>query len=113
MELCVFLLELFEGFFELVGKTVIDGILHLCMWIAGMIVPEKTLSDRARRRIRRAVTAYTALLVIAFIIGLILLTESAAGVLALSLTLIPLSLIGLQLVAGIALRIFLFVEGKK
>lgn len=101
MELCEFLFGIFEGFFELAGKKVIDGILYLCMWLAGLIFPEKTLSAGAQKRIRRAVTVYTALLVIAFIVGVILLMESTAVVFAMCLSFVPLGLIALQLAVGI------------
>ena len=113
MEQCGFLVELLEGVFDVVGKTVIDGIMHLCMWLVRLIVPEKTLSARAEKSLRRAVTVYTALLVVAFIIGVLLLAERAAGVFALCLTFIPLGLIGLQLVIGVAFRAFLAAKKKK
>lgn len=104
---------LFEFFVEFIGEAVIEGVGCLYMWLMRRIIPEKTLSPDAEKRVRRIVTVYSALLLVSLIVGVVFLLSNKFIVLGKCMTFIPLSLIGLQLVAGIAFRIFLAVRGKK
>ncbi|MBQ9964285.1 MAG: hypothetical protein IJP14_04110 [Clostridia bacterium] len=98
------LLELFfeifvEGIFELIG--------YCYLKLMQLIVPDKVLSEKAKKIAKRAATVIAALLFIILIIGMILYVQEDPAVKTVGnyMTYIPLSLIGLQIVLGIIVRI--------
>lgn len=104
---------LFEFFVEVIGEFVIEGIMYLYMWMMNLIIPGKMMSPKTEKRIRRIVTCYAAILIIALIVGAVILAATDLVILGRYLTFIPLSLIALQFVLGIAFRIFLRAKKMK
>lgn len=104
---------LFEFFVEFIGEAVIECTLYFYMWLMRLIVPEKTLSPNSEKRIRRIVTVYSALLLTSLIVGVVFLLSTEFVVFGKCMTFIPLGLIVVQFVIGIAFRIFLAAKKKK
>ena len=72
-----------------------------------LIVPNKTVSEKAKRIIKNTATTIAALLGVVLVIGLIFLVQDDSFIKAIGkyMTYIPLTLMVLQITAGIALKI--------
>ena len=98
------LLELFfeifvEGIFELIGYCYIK--------LMQFIVPDKKVSEKTKKTIRNIATTFAVLLAIVLIIGFILLVQEDLFVKNIGkyMTYIPLSIIVLQILLGIIVKI--------
>ncbi len=89
----------FEVVLELVGKT------YVCLM--QLIVPEKNVSVRARKIIKKAVLVAAAILMLAVIIGFILWIQEDIWVKNVGkyMTLISIGIIVFQIILGIAVRL--------
>ena len=93
-------LEIFvEGIIELFGYCYIK--------LMQLIVPNKTVSEKAKRIIKGIATTIAALLVVFIIIGLVLLVQDDPFVKTVGryMIYIPLTMIILQIAAGIVVKI--------
>ncbi|MBP3478418.1 MAG: hypothetical protein J6K03_02910 [Oscillospiraceae bacterium] len=98
------LLELFfeifvEGLFELIG--------HCYIKLMQLIVPDKTVSDKARRTIKNIATTFAVLLAIVLIIGVVFLIQEDPLIKNIGkyMTYIPLTIMALQVLVGILVKI--------
>ncbi len=98
------LLELFfeifvEGMFELVG--------HCYIKLMQLIVPDKTNSEKTKKTIKNIATTFAALLAVVLIIGFVLLLQEDPFIenIGKYMTYIPLSIMVLQLLLGIIVKI--------
>ena len=98
------LLELFfeifvEGLFELIG--------HCYIKLMQLIVPDKTVSDKARRTIKNIATTFAVLLAIVLIIGVVFLIQEDPLIKNIGkyMTYIPLTIMALQVLVGILIKI--------
>ena len=99
------LLELFfeifvEGIFELIGLCYIK-LMHL-------IVPDKTISEKTENTIKNIATTFAVLLAVVLITGLILLVQEDPFInnIGKYLTYISLTMMALQVLVGIWVKIF-------
>ena len=95
-----FLLELlFEGIFEL--------ILYSYIKLMQLIIPKKTVSQKARKIIKIIVSGFSTILIFTIIIGIALFTEEDPYIQNLGkyMTFIPLAIIAVQILLGIFVRI--------
>lgn len=107
---------LFEFFIEIIGEAFIECMMYFYMWLMRLIIPDKVLSEKTQKRVRQAVTAYAALLLICLIVGIIVLLvtlETEYKIIGQCMTFIPLGLMAFQFVLGIAFRIYLTAKKKK
>lgn len=106
---------LFEIFFEIL----IEGVMELVMWIylklMFLIVPENELSKRTEEKIRNAVTTVSIVLLIVLFIGVVLWLGKMPPweTIGKYMTLIPLSIIGVQVLLGIALMVVKIVKKQR
>ncbi len=98
------LLELFfeifvEGIFELIGYCYIK--------LMQLIVPDKEVSEKTKKTIRNIATTFAVLLAVVLIIGFILLVQEDLFVKNIGkyMTYIPLSIMVLQILLGIIVKI--------
>jgi hypothetical protein len=94
------LFEIFvEGIFELIG--------HCYIKLMQLIVPDKTVSEKSKKTIKNIVTIFAALFAIALIIGFILFVQEDPFIKSIGkyMTYIPLSIIVLQILLGIVVKI--------
>ena len=98
------LLELFfeifvEGIFELIG--------YCYIMLMQLIVPDKKVSEKAKKTIRNIATTFAVLLAVVLIIGFILLVQEDLFVKNIGkyMTYIPLSIMVLQILLGIIVKI--------
>ena len=98
------LLELFfeifvEGIFELIGCCYIK--------LMQLIVPDKKVSEKTKKTIRNIATTFAALLAVVLIIGFVLLLPEDPFMKNIGkyMTYIPLSIIVLQILLGIIVKI--------
>ena len=98
------LLELFfeifvEGIFELIGYCYIKFM--------QLIVPDKKVSEKTKKTIRNIATTFAVLLAVVLIIGFILLVQEDLFVKNIGkyMTYIPLSIMVLQILLGIIVKI--------
>lgn len=93
-------LEIFvEGIFELIG--------YCYLKLMQLIVPDKTLSEKTKESIKKAVKVFAALLAITLIIGVILFVQEDPLIhnVGKYMTYIPLAVMALQIVLGIIVQI--------
>lgn len=98
------LLELFfeifvEGIFELIGYCYIK--------LMQLIVPDKKVSEKTKKTIRNIATTFSVLIAVVLIIGFILLVQEDLFVKNIGkyMTYIPLSIMVLQILLGIIVKI--------
>ena len=94
---------LLEFFLELIFELVVYCYIKLMQ----LIVPDKVISEKTTGIIKTTVTAIAALLAIVLIIGAILLIQDDPDIKNVGkyMTYIPLTIIGAQILLGIAVRI--------
>lgn len=99
-----FIIEfLVEVFFE----AVIELVGYCYLKLMSLIVPEKAVSNRIKKKIKRIVTVISASLAIVLIIGVILfaLDDPLASTIGMYMTYIPLAIIALQILLGIVMKV--------
>lgn len=97
--------------FELIFEIFIEGIFELIGFcyirLMQLVVPDKTVSEKAKRVIKSIAATIAVLLGVVLIIGLILLEQDDPFIKAIGkyMTYIPLTLMVLQITVGIAVKI--------
>ena len=105
--------------FEMFLEVFIEGILSLFMFVylkvAHVLVPNKTISQKSRDKIKNMITIISALLLITMFIGITFLSPDDAmlNTVGKYMTFIPLSIIGLQVVLSIVVMIVKIVKRRK
>ena len=96
---------------ELLLEIVVEGTLELVMYcymkLMQLIIPHKTVTDKAKKAIKTIVTTAAALWLIVLIVGAILLVQDDLSVKEIGkyMTYIPLTVIALQILLGIIMKI--------
>ena len=92
---------------EFFGELFFELILHCYIELMRLIVPSKTFSEKAKRKMRKIATVIAALLVVVLIVGLIFLLQADPLIKTIGkyMTYIPLAIIVLQISAGIIVKI--------
>ncbi len=99
------------GFLEFVVEIILEGVIKLIglfyIKVMQLVVPNKTVSKKAKRIIKYIATTVAVLLSVALIIGLILLMQDDPFIKNIGkyMTYIPLILMVLQITVGIMLKI--------
>ncbi len=98
---------LLELIFEIFAEVIFEVIVHCYLKLMQLIVPNKTVSEKAKQTIKNMATTIAVLLAISLIIGLILLVQEDPFIKNIGkyMTYIPLTVIALQIILGIAMRI--------
>ncbi len=106
---------LFELFFEIFGEGILELIGHCYIKLMQLIVPNKTVSEKAKRVIKNTATTIAVLLGIVLIVGLIFLVQDDPSIKVIGkyMTYIPLTIIVLQMVFGIIIKIVSHYKYRK
>ncbi len=101
-----------ELLFEITVEGMLELIGHIYIKLMQWIVPNKTVSDKTKKYLKKVVTTVAALLAIVLIIGLIFLVQEDALLKTIGqyMTYIPLSIIVLQVLLGIVLKVIDFCK---
>ncbi|MBR2616056.1 MAG: hypothetical protein IKC69_05205 [Clostridia bacterium] len=101
-----------ELLLELLYDGIFEGLVSLFIRITEWLVPKKSISDKAKRRVRRGVTAVTCLVLGMLLTGLLFLMTSLPALMPWGngLALTSLGLIGLLILGGVVTKI---IEGRK
>ena len=92
------------GMFELIG--------HCYIKLMQLIIPNKTVSEKAKRTIKNIATTFAALLAVILIIGFALLVQEDPLIKNIGkyMTYIPLAIIALQILVGILVKIISHIK---
>lgn len=92
---------------EFFGELFFELITYCYIKLMQLIVPDKVISEKTKKTIKDTVTTIAALLFITLIIGVILLLQDdpAIKIIGKYMTFIPLSIIVLQIIAGLIIKI--------
>ena len=103
---------LFEILFEVFLEAVFEGLMWCYIKLMQLIVPEKNISNKTKNTIKKIITATSAILFIFLIIGAILWVQNDIIIKNIGkyMTLIPLTLIVLEILLGIILKIASFLR---
>lgn len=106
---------LLEFLFELIFEVIVEGIFALYVKLMTLFIPKHEFSPALRERIKKGVTAFAAILLLIAFIGLILFMQPspAAKTIGAFMLFIPLTVICLQIVAGIIYRIVKAVKSRQ
>ena len=97
--------------FEILLELVVNGILELVMFVylklTSLFVPNKVVSPKEKNKIQNIVTIISVLLTLTLFIGLLFLLPDNPlfHTIGQYMTFIPLSILGIQVVLGIAIII--------
>ena len=99
---------------EFFGELFFELIVYCYMKLMQLIVPNKTISEKTEKTIKDTVTTVAAILFIILIIGIILLLagDKTFNIVGRYMTFIPLSIILLQIMLGIAIKIITHYKNK-
>ncbi len=107
------------GCLEVLFELLIEGILELVTYVYFklmlLIVPKKELSKQTETKIRNVITTISVVLFLVLILGAIfcLVGVSPWGTIGKYMTVIPLSIIGVQLLLGIIATVVRIVKKRK
>ena len=98
---------LLKLFFEIFVEGIIELVGYCYIKLMQLIVPDKAVSERAKKIIKNIVTTAAAILAAILIIGLIFLTQEDPFIKNIGkyMTYIPLTIIVLQAFLGVVVRI--------
>lgn len=98
---------LLEFIFEVVFEGVFELIVYAYMKLMTLIVPEKTITDQTATKIKNIVITVSALLGVVLVVGVILLLppDPAINTIGKYMTYVPLTIIGIQVILGIVMKI--------
>ncbi len=98
---------LLELFFEIFGEGIFELIGYRYIKLMQLIVPNKKVSEKTKKTIRNIATTFAVLLAVVLIIGFILLVQEDLFVKNIGkyMTYIPLSIMVLQILLGIIVKI--------
>ena len=105
--------------FEILIELFINGILELVMFIylklTSLFVPNKVVSPKTKNKIQNIVTTISVLLTLTLFIGLLFLLpdEPLFHTIGQYMTFIPLTILGVQVVLGIAIIVVKSIKKKK
>lgn len=96
-----------ELFFEIFVEGIVELIGYCYMKLMQLIVPDKTVSEKAKRIIKNTLTTISALLGVVLIIGLIFLLQADPFTKNIGryMTYIPLAVMVVQIVLGIVVKV--------
>ena len=89
---------------EFILELFIEGVIYAYISLMTLIVPEKKLSQKVKKRVRTVVVIISSLLLVSLVLGIVFIIEGLRP-LGDWLTFCPLYLIALQVVIGIVFRI--------
>ena len=98
---------LLELFFEIFVEGIFELIAYCYIKLMQLIVPDKKVSEKTKKTIRNIATTFAVLLAVVLIIGFILLVQEDLFVKNIGkyMTYIPLSIMVLQILLGIIVKI--------
>lgn len=98
---------LLEFLFEFVLEGVIELLGYGYIKLMTLIVPDKAITEKTKKKIKTAVTAVAADLVVVLIIGLTFLIQSdpVIKIIGKYMTFIPLGIMAVQIILGIIVQI--------
>ncbi len=98
---------LLEFLFEIIFEGVFEVIVYAYMKLMTLIVPEKKITDQTSTKIKNIVITVSVLLGIILVVGVILLLppDPAINTIGKYMTFIPLTVIGIQVILGIVMKI--------
>lgn len=103
-----------ELILEIVFEFIIEGVFYIYFELMALIVPNFKGNKAMKKKFKRIVKVFSALLIVALIVGLILLmppitTVNTAGKIIIFTVLL---IIGIQVLAGIIFRIIYAIKNK-
>ena len=105
---------LLELFFEIFFEGIFELIVYCYIKLMTLIVPDKRITDHAKRIIKNTVTTVAAILGIVLVIGLIFLIQDDPFIKNIGkyMTYIPLAIIALQAALGIITKAMIYFKRK-
>ena len=106
---------LFELFFEIFVEGIIELLGYCFMKLMLLIVPEKALTEKAKTNIVRIATAVSVVLCVVLIVGVIISFADEPGIATVGkyMTFIPLGIISVQILFGIAAKIIAYHKKRR
>lgn len=100
---------LFELFFEMFFQVIFEGVAYIYIKLVTLVVPDHTLSEKTLATVKTIITMLFSILMIALIIGLLMVIQDDLFIKNIGwyLTYIPLTIIGVQIVLGISVKLFI------
>ena len=101
-----------ELFFEIFAEALFELIGYCYIKLMQLIVPDKTVSETAKKKIKNIATTVAALLAVALIIGVILILQQDPLIKNIGkyMTFISLAVMALQVLAGIVIKIVTHIK---
>ena len=101
-----------ELFFEIFAEALFELIGYCYIKLMQLIVPDKTVSETAKKRIKNIATTIAALLAVVLIIGFILFVQDDPVIKSVGryMTFISLAIIALQMLTGILIKIVAHIK---
>ena len=101
-----------ELFFEIFAEALFELIGYCYIKLMQLVVPDKTVSEIAKKRIKNTATAIAALLAVVLIIGFILFVQDDPLIKSIGkyMTFISLAIMVLQVLAGIVIKIVTHIK---
>ena len=105
---------LLELFFEIFFEGIFELIVYCYIKLMTLIVPDKRITDHAKRIIKNTVTTVAAILGIVLVIGLIFLIQDDPFIMNIGkyMTYISLAIIALQAALGIITKAMIYFKRK-
>ena len=101
-----------ELFFEIFIEVMFELIGHCYIKLMQLIVPNKTVPEKAQRTIKNIATTFAALLAVVLIIGFVLLIQEDPFIKNIGkyMTYIPLAIMALQVLVGLLVKIISHIK---
>lgn len=105
---------LFDLFFEIFFEGIFELIVYCYIKLMTLIVPDKMITDYAKRKIKNIVIIVAAILGIVLVIGLIFFVQDDHFIKNIGkyMTYIPLTIIALQTTLGIIMKTIIYFRRK-
>lgn len=105
---------LFELIFEIVFEVIVEAVIGIYMKLMTLFVPKHQFDQNLRNKIKNIVTVFAVFLFLTAFLGWILFMQppSLTKTIGAYMLFIPLGLMGIQIVAGVILRIVRAIRKK-
>ena len=107
---------LIELFLEIFIEGILSLVMSACLKLVHVFVPSKEITPKMKEKIKNTITTISVLLILILFIGVIFLLppdDTNLNTIGKYMTIIPLSIIGLQIVLGIIITIVKCLHAHK
>ena len=107
---------LIEMLFEILIEGMLELVMYIYVKIASIFIPDKQISEKTRDRIKKGVGIFAALMALSLFIGILLFLAPEGNIehtIGAFMTVIPLVIIGIQIILGIGLLIIKAIRKRR